>query len=451
MKIVVNGCGKIGSTIVRALTIEGHDVVTVDMDPARINEITGTYDVMGIVGNGGSPDILKECGAGDCDVFISVVSSDEINMLACFFARKMGAKHTVARIRDTEFSDDEKDFFRRELGLSLIINPDLRTAREIHDLLRFPSAVKVERFSNGMDMAELVLREGSMLSGLSLVRIREKFGAHILVCCVLRGGQVIIPDGSFVLETGDRIGITGSVNELGKFMRSASANHKKARDIMILGGSRTATYLAGLIINGGNTVRIVERDRQKCESLCEKLPKAIVINADGTDHDALLEEGLGTVDAFVSLTGLDEQNILTAVHASSVAVSKSVAKVNSGTLAKMAEKIGLDTAVSPKNAVSDVVVRYVRALNESVGSDFETLYRVFDGQVEAIEFRAKSDCKILKTQLKSLKTQKNILVAGIIRDGKVIIPGGSDSVLAGDRVIIIAAGQRIDTLDGILA
>jgi trk system potassium uptake protein TrkA len=219
---------------------------------------------------------------------------------------------------------------------------------------------------------------------------------------------------------------------------------------MILGGSRTATYLASLIINGGNTVRIVERNRQVCESLCEKLPKAIIINADGTDHDVLIEEGLGSVDAFVSLTGLDEQNILSAVHASSVSGAKSVAKVNSESLARMADQIGLDTAVSPKNAVSDVVIRYVRALNESVGSDFETLYRIFDGKVEAIEFRAKSDCKILKTPLKSLNTKNNALIAGIIHDGKVIIPGGSDSVSAGDRVIIIAAGQRIDTLDDII-
>ncbi len=450
MKIVVNGCGKIGSTIVKALTIEGHDVVVVDIDPARINEITATYDVIGIVGNGGSPDILTECGAGGCDVFISVVNSDETNMLACFFARRLGAKNTVARVRDTEFSDEEKSFFRKELGLSLIINPDLLTAREIHDLLRFPSAVKVERFSNGMDMAELVLRDGSLLAGMSLVKIREKYPARILVCCVLRKDEVYIPDGSFVLETGDRIGITGSVNELGKFMRLISANHKKARDIMILGGSRTATYLASLIINGGNTVRIVERNRQVCESLCEKLPKAIIINADGTDHDVLIEEGLGSVDAFVSLTGLDEQNILSAVHASSVSGAKSVAKVNSESLARMADQIGLDTAVSPKNAVSDVVIRYVRALNESVGSDFETLYRIFDGKVEAIEFRAKSDCKILKTPLKSLNTKNNALIAGIIHDGKVIIPGGSDSVSAGDRVIIIAAGQRIDTLDDII-
>jgi len=451
MKIIIAGCGKIGTTILENLVKEGHDIVAIDPNPAVIAELTNIYDVMAVCGNGVDSDVLMEADVGKAELFLAVTGSDELNMLACFLARRLGAKNTVARIRNPEYNDNSLNFMRKQLELSMAINPELLAASELYHILKFPSAIKIETFSRRhMEMIELRLKPDSVLHGLKLSELREKYKATVLICCVRRGDEVIIPDGNFVLQGEDRIGITAAPTEIHKFLRSLGMIQKQAKNVMILGGSRTARYLADMLIGIGCHVKIIERDEKVAAELCEALPKAVIIHGDGARQELLLEEGLRSLDAFVALTGNDEQNILISIFAASQKVPKIIAKVNRDELAAMAEKLGLDTIVSPKKTVADILVRHARALQNSLGSCVETLYKLMDGDAEALEFNVKDDPRLVGIPLKELSLRPHILIAGIIRDRKTIIPGGNDCILAGDHVILVAANQRLSDLSDIL-
>ena len=451
MNIVVVGCGKIGTTILSSLVSEGHDVVAIDTDPAVIEEITNIYDVIGVCGNGVDFDTLEDAGADKAELFISVAGSDEMNMLGCFMAKKMGAKHTIARIRDREYNERGLSFMRQQLDLSMSINPDLLAARELLNILKLPSAAKIETFSRGnFEIVELVLKN-SALDGKKLSELRNQYKAKFLICAVQRGDRVVIPDGNFELKNGDRIGLTASPTEIQKLLRAIGVMQKQARSVMILGGSRTAYYLAKMLSNIGNSVKVIERDSARCTVLCDALPKADIIYGDGAQQELLLEEGLKSVDAFVSLTGMDEENILISIFAALQNVPKVISKINRDELASMAEKLGLDCLVSPKKIISDVIVRYARALQNSLGSNVETLYKLMDGQAEALEFNVKADPKLTGIPLKELQLKTNILIAGIIRERKTLIPAGEDVILPGDRVIVLAADRRLNDLSDILS
>ena len=455
MKIIVCGCGKIGVSILSSLAAEGHDLVALDDDPAVIAEVTNIYDVIGVRGNGADCETLEDAGVRDAELFIAVTGSDELNMLACFLARRMGAGHTIARIRNPEYNDASLDFMKRELELSMAINPELLAARELFDILRLPSAAKVETFSGRtFEMVELVLREDSPLAGLDLRDLRSLFQSKFLVCAVQRGDDVFIPLGDFVLRSGDRIGITASPSEIGKFMRQAGLITKKARSVMLLGGSRTAFYLAKLLAVSGADVKIIERDPDVARELSETLPGVSVTLGDGAQQELLLEEGLRESDAFVSLTGMDEENILISIYAATQKVPKVISKINRDELCSMAEKLGLETCISPRRIIADVMLQYARALENSQGSQVETLYKLMDGRVEALEFRVNQSAEgLTETPLyvlgKNLK--QNVLIAGIIRNRKTIVPGGEDVILPGDRVIVLTAGHRLADLSDILA
>jgi len=451
MKIIIAGCGKIGSTIVENLVYEGHDIVAVDNDPAVIEQITNIYDVMGLCGNGVDSDILEEAVISDAELFVSVAGSDEFNMLSCFLARKMGAKNTIARIRTPEYNDKSLGFMKHQLELSMAINPERLAAHEIFNVIKFPSAVKIETFSRrNLEMVEVILKEDSMLDGLSLVDVRNKFKAKVLVCCIQRGDDVYIPGGNFVLKSGDRIGIIAPHAEIQKLFKGVGLFKKQSKYVMILGGGRVSYYLAEMLINVGISVKIIEKNEKTCEMLTELLPKATVIHGDGAQQELLMEEGLLDSDAFISLTGMDEQNILVSIFAASQKVPKVIAKVNRDELSGMANNLGLDSIVSPKKIVADVLVSYARALQNSLGSNIETLYKLMDGKVEALEFNARDDQRLIGIPLKELSLRKNILIGGIIRDRKTVIPGGDDVILAGDRVVVIAADHRLNDLADIL-
>ncbi|MBO5911960.1 MAG: Trk system potassium transporter TrkA [Clostridia bacterium] len=451
MKIILVGCGNIGATIIASLVSEGHDIVAIDNDAAFLNEITNVYDVMGICGNGADSDVLDEAGACDADLFVSVTGSDELNMLACFLAGKMGAKHTIARVRNPEYNDKSLGFMKDSLMLSMSINPELLAARELYKLLKFPSAVKIENFSRGnLEMIEFRLKPDSVLDGVSLMEMRQKHKAKVLVCYVRREDEVFIPHGNFRLQNGDWVGITASPSDLQKLFKSLGAYQKQAKNVMLLGGSKTAHYLADMLLESGGSVKIIERDREICERLSETLPKAVILNGDGAQQELLLEEGIRSLDAFVSLTNMDEANILLSIFASNQNVSKVIAKVNRDELIGMAENLGLDTVVSPKKIISNVLVSYARALENSKGSNVETLYKIADGKAEALEFNVKPDSKVIGIPLKTLAIKKGVLIAGIIRDRKTLIPMGDDMILSGDSVVIIAADQGLRDLDGIL-
>lgn len=451
MKIIISGCGKIGKTIIESLLLEGHDVTVIDNDLKVISDITNIYDVIGVCGNGADADILLEADVENAELMVSVTSSDELNMLSCFLAKKLGAKYTVARIRNPEYNDKNLSFVREQMDISLTINPELFAALNLYNLLKLPSAAKVETFSGRkFEIVEIKLKPDSLLDGLKIADLRNKFKAKFLISAVLRNEEAYIPDGNFVLKSGDKICISANTIEIVRLMREMGIQQNPAKKIMILGGGKLAFYLAKILSEGNNSVTVVEKNPSVCEAFCEALPKITVVNADGTDQEVLLEEGILSVDAFVSLTGLDEQNILMSAYALSKSVPKVITKINRAELMPLAENWGLDTVVSPKMTVSDIIVRYARALENSQGSSVETLYKLLDDKVEVLEFIVKDDFSAIEIPFKELSLKKNILVAGIMRNRKTIIPSGDDMLLPNDRVIIIAANQHINKLSDIL-
>ncbi len=451
MKILIVGCGKIGTSIIESLVVEGNDVVAIDDSPAVIEEIGNIYDVMTVCGNGADTETLEEAGVSKADIFVAVTGSDEFNMLACFVAERMGAKHTIARIRKPEYNDKSLDFLRKNLKLTVSVNPEWMAAKELYNVLKLPAAVNIESFSRGnLEMVEIRLKNDSALDGLSLIELRRKYKAQFLVCAVQRGDEVYIPDGNFVLKSGDRIGITASTTELHKLLKMLGLVQKSAKSVMILGASRISYYLAKRLILSGNKVVVIDKNEQVCKAFAESLPEAVVIYGDGAEQELLLEEGLETVDAFVALTGVDELNILISIFASSKNVPKVITKVNRNELASMANNLGLDSIVSPKKIVSNVLARYARALKNTVGSNIETLYKLMDGGIEAIEFNVSPDFKGANIPLKELSLKPHILIAGIIRNRKAVIPTGNDIILPGDRVVVIASGTQLLDLADIL-
>ncbi|MBP5271050.1 MAG: Trk system potassium transporter TrkA [Clostridia bacterium] len=452
MKIVIAGCGKTGSAIVSCLVEEGHDITVIDSDRAVVEEMTDRFDVMGVCGNAAEIEILREADAGDCRLFAATAESDETNMLACFLAGKLGAGHTIARIRNPEYNDESLGFTCQQLGLSEPLNPDRLAATEIWNVLKFPSAVKIEPFSGRFELIELVIKKEMPVIGMSLVEMRRRYDARFLICAVQRGDQTFIPTGSFVLAEGDRIAVTAVPSEVQKLLRRMGILKKSARSVMIIGAGKACYYLARLLSSSGVSVKVVEKDRDRCAAFADEIGDAnvMIINGDGASREVLLEEGLEKTDALVALTGSDEQNIIISIYASSVGVPKVIPKVNRRELAEIAEKLGLDTVISPRKAVTGLLASYARALENSEGSNLEALYHVLDGSAEAIEFKVNGDFRYLGVPLRDVSMRKNVLIAGIIRKGRAIIPSGDESILEGDRVVVISSGLRLGDITDLI-
>ena len=452
MKIIVVGCGKIGRSIIDALSNEGHDITAIDNNEEVLTDVTNAYDVMGVCGNVIDTDTLDEASVKNADMFICMTGADEYNMLACYLAKKIGVKYTVARIRNPEYNDKSLSFIRNHLEISMAINPDLLSAREMFNILKLPSVAKVEIFSRrNLELVELRITEDMKLDGIKLMKLREKFKVKFLICAVARDDTLYVPDGNFQLKTNDKIGLTAAPNEMIKLLRMLGVERKQAKNVMILGGSKAAYYLASMITNVGNDVTIIEKNEQKCHNLSTAIPKATIIHGDGSEQGFLVEEGLENVDAFVALTGMDEQNILLSNYANIHKVPKVISKINREDLFYIAQRMGLDTLISTKSITSNVILQYARALENSYGSNVETLYKVMDGKAEALEFNVKADSKIINIPLKDLTLKQNVLIGGIMRGRKTIIPTGNDTINAGDRVIIISTNQRLQDLGDILA
>lgn len=451
MNIIVAGCGKIGTVLIERLLEDGHDITAVDVEKTCIDSVANNYDIIGVCGNCADPDTLREASVESADVFIAATETDETNMVSAFFAKRMGAKHTIARIRRTEYNDGDISFIRKELELSRTINPEQAAARSIYNILKMPSASKIETFATrSLEMIEIKLRDNSPLSGLTLKQIREKHNGTYLICAVKRGETTTIPNGDFVLQSGDKTGIIAPHSELTKLLKKLGFINQKMSDVMILGGSRIACYLAKSLAATAS-VKILEQNKDRCVLLSKELPRCEIINSDGAHSEILAEEGLKDMDAFVALTGLDEENILMSVYANSLGVPKVVTKVNRNELAGMSELLGLDSIFSPGKLVADTVVSYVRALQDAPGGKVETLYKLMDDTAEALEFIASESFSASGRKLMETKFRSNILVAGIIRNGETIIPSGTDCIMPGDRVIIISARQGIKALSDILA
>lgn len=452
MKIIIFGCGKIGATIIQSLAGEGHDIVALDKDSAVVEEVSNLYDVMGICGMGVDSDTMNEAGVEDAELFVAVTGSDELNMLACFLARKMGAKHTIARIRTPEYNDESLGFMKQHLNISMALNPDLLASHEIFNILSFPSASKVETFSGrNLEIVELVLNENFPFVGMKLMDLRKNYDGAFLVCVVVRDDKAFIPDGNFELKAGDRIGVTASHADMQRLMKNIGLPQKKPSSVMILGASRMSYYLAKKLISIGTKVKIVDSDKAACEAFSKRVPQATLIVGDGMQPEVLLEEGIGDVDAFIALTGSDEVNVLGSFFAKGQNVPAVISKVNRPELAQTAERLGLVSIVSPQKSVSDVLSRYARALHNSIGSNVETLYKMFDGKAEVLEFNVRPDFKYSDIPLREIQLKQNILVAGIVRGRKPIIPSGNDIILPGDKVIVMTAGHVLSDLSDIIA
>ena len=451
MNVVIVGDGKVGGTIARQLSGEGHDIIVIDNNAAVLTNAVNTMDIISVEGNGASVAVQKRAGVPHADLLIAATSADEVNMLACLVGKKLGARHTIARVRNPEYLE-QITMLKDELGLSMTVNSEMAAAEEISRLLRFPSALKIEPFARGkVELVELKIPEHSVLNGMPLWAIYKEFQVKVLVCAVQREGNVYIPGGDFVLQAGDKINVTAPHLEIANFFRTIGIFRNSVKSVMIIGGGRMAYYLAKEMLSLRVRVKIIEMDMKRCEYLCEMLPEAVVIHGDGTDKELLYEEGLEKTDALVALTGMDEENIVVSLYAKAKKVSKVIAKINRISFDEILDNLDIDGFISPKTIAANNIVRYVRAMKNSVGSsNVETLHRLINDRVEALEFKVREASPVVGVPLKNLKTKDGLLVATIIRKTKVIIPGGNDSIEIGDSVIIVTTNKRLTDLKDIL-
>lgn len=450
MQIIIVGCGKVGTALAVKLSVEGHNITVVDMDSNVVNLVANQYDIRGIVGNGASYSVLSEADLEHTDLIIAVTESDELNLLCCVIAKKAGSCQTIARVRDPIYLH-ERVFLRKELGLTMTINPEFAAAVEISRLLCFPSAIEIDTFSKGLvEMLRLRLTHSCILDGMALKDISSSMGCDVLVCAVERDGDVTIPSGDFVLRTGDTLSMVATHKNAAMFFHKIGLNTNHVKNTMIIGGGQIAVYLTNLLQKMGISVKIIESDEKRCELLCDLLPKAVVICGDGSDEELLCEERIGEMDSVVTLTGIDEENIILSLYAKSKVKVKTVTKVNRIQLNEVIRSLDLDSVVYPKHLVAESILQYVRAAQNSIGSNVETLYKLVDDKVEAVEFHIQGYSKVANISLQDLRMRRDVLVACISRNGKVIIPGGQDQILPGDNVVVVTTASGLTDVEDIL-
>jgi len=450
MDIVIVGDGKVGYTLAEQLNKEGHDITIIDNRADILNSTLEMLDVMGVRGNGASMEVQMEAGVPSADLLIAATSGDEVNMLCCLTAKMLGAKRTIARVRNPEYST-QLQMLKEPLGLSMVINPELESAREIARVVKFPPALKIETFSKGrVELIEFKLLEHMPIVGKSLMEMPQIIDSNVLICAVDRGGAVIIPRGSFVLEAGDRIHITGAARQITSFLSQIGGIHLKVRSLMLVGGGRIAYYLAKMLDVKAFRIKIIEKNRERCDELCDLLPNATIIHGDGSDIDVLESEGIEEADAFVALTNIDEENLIMSMVANEKKVPKIITKTGRFDNLSILEKLGIDTVINPKMTTANHIIQYVRAVQNSVHfNNIKTLYKIVNGKAEATEFTATSDTAHLNVRLDQLHLKRNLLLAVIVRDGKVIIPHGEDVIKEGDSVIVLTNEHKLSCLNNI--
>ena len=451
LHIIIVGCGKVGHTLTEQLVREGHDVTIVDVSERVIRDTTEVYDVMGIRGNGASLSVLMEAGLREADLVIAVTGSDELNLLCCTIAKKAGGElAAIARVRNPDYAE-ELSYLRQQLGLSMIINPELEAAREIARLLSRPQALTVSAFAKGhAELVRFKIPSGNVLCGRSIMQLDNLFRFGYLVCAVERDGSVSIPSGSFVLHEGDDITILASSRDVHCIFDSIGMRGQAVKSCMIIGGGKSSSYLAKQLLEQKLEVKIIESNRQRCEELSNLLPEALVICGDGGDEELLKEEGIGSAEAFVPLTGLDEENILLTLYAKRIPGLKTITQINRITFNDVIDGLELGSVVYPKYITSEAIIAYVRARQNSIGSNVETLYHMFDNRVEAIEFHVRKDAPVCGVPLMQLKKKDNLLIACINRGGKIIFPRGQDAIMEGDSVIIVTTHTGFGDISDIL-
>lgn len=446
MKIVIIGLGTIGRTILKTLSEEGHTITIIDDNKDKVDDLIEKYDIYGIVGNGACLDIQKEASVGEADLAIVLTDSDELNIFACLVAKKLGVKNTIARVRNPDYRKQILEM-RDDLGISMIVNPELDTAREIFNLINLPSIAQFERFARGkILLVEIIANSTCSLVGESLNSVGKKFSAKVLICAVQRGTSVTIPSGDFVIEEGDKIYLTSDAKSLRDFLAQINLYIVPLKNIMIVGGSKISYYLANELSKKKYKIRLIESDKETAEELAEALPSVSVILGNGTQHDLLIEEGIEAMDAFVALTDIDEENMIASMFANKMKVRKTITKIKNEHLYGMIDELGIHNNVSPNDIVASRIISYIRAIVNTDGSNVLTLYKLVSGQVEALEFVAKKSENICDKPLKDLNIKKNCLIAGIFRQNEVIRPGGNDCIRLGDNVIVVTTHKNFNDL-----
>lgn len=451
LKIIIVGCGKVGSTLLEELSKEGHELSIIDQRSERIMEMTNMYDILGICGNGASYSVQKEAGIENADLVIAVTDSDELNLLCCTIAKRVGNCATIARVRTPDYSK-EVGYLRDKLGLAMIINPELEAAKEASHVLFLPTALEVNSFAHGQaEMVKFKIPAGNELIDMSIAHLGRHITNEILICAVEREGEVYIPSGNFILREGDVVSFVSNRKVAREFLQKIGFETRRVKNCLIVGGGRAAYYLAKELLRGGIRVTIIERDFKRCEELSVQLPKAVVINGDGTDKELLKEAGIEEAEAFVALTGIDEENILLTLHAKKVSNAKVVTKINRITFTEVIDNLDLGSVIYPKYITSEAIIAYVRARKASKCSNVETLYHMFNHRVEAIEFKAQEESAVTNIAFKDMHLKKDLLVACIARKGSVIIPSGDDCILPGDTVMIVTRHTGFNELTDIMA
>ena len=449
MKIIIVGCGKVGEELAATLSQEGNDITVIDRNDHVLDNLRSQYDVMGVAGNGANYSVQLEADITHADLMIAVTGSDELNLLCCLIAKKAGNCHTIARVRNPEYST-QMAYLKEELGLAMVINQEQTAAREIARVLRFPSAIEIDTFAKGrVELLRFRVPEQSVLDQMSLIDMRVKLQCNVLVCTVERGGSIVIPGGDFVLHSGDVISIVSEARSEEQFFRKIGVRQNTIRDVMIIGGGDIAYYLADILGAYGIRVTLIERKEDRCGELCELLPKATIIHGDGSSKHLLEEEGMDRMDGFVSLTDIDEENVILSLYARKMGLKKVITKINHISFDEVIDTLDLDTIIAPRNLTAEYILQYVRARKNSMGSNVETLHRIVDRKAEALEFIVSENFNRRNIPLQDLPLRKNILIACLYRKGKIILPRGSDVMLPGDTVIIVTTGRGLNDIEDI--
>ena len=450
LNIIIAGCGKVGITLIDQLSKEGHYITVIDKNSTKLQTLSNNYDIMTICGNGASYSVQREAGIESADLIIAVTDSDELNLLCCTVASRSGKCSAIARVRTPDYSI-EANYLKNRLGLARIINPELEAANEVTRILSLPTALDVTPFAHGqVEMVKIKIPENSFLDNMEIQNISKNISTDFLISAVERNGEVFIPSGSFILKSGDIMSVVAARRDILSTLKKMNFKSTPIKNTLIIGGGKVAYYLAKQLLNIGFDVKIIEQDRERCEELSILLPKAIIINGDGTDEDLLKEEGIQNCDSFVPLTGIDEENIMLTLYASKVSNAKAVTKINRINFTNVIAGLDLGSVVYPRFLTSEAIIAYVRAMKNSMNSCIETLSHLFNQRVEAIEFKIKEAPAVTNIPLMDLKLKNNLLICVINRNGRVFIPSGQDCFMDGDSVVLVTTHQGFNDINDIL-
>lgn len=449
MNIVIIGGGKVGEILCQELALENNNVVLIEAIPERLERIINKTDITGLAGDGADYDNLVEAGVEHCDMFIAVTPEDETNIISSIIAKQLGAKYTIARVRNPKYTN-HIEFVRKSLGINLVINPEMVAARYISKSIQFPHSLSIESFGKGrVNMVELEIKEGSPLANQSLIQFRQDYG-EVLICALTHAKKTTIPSGQTILRIGDRLHVTGAREDLAYFYLKAGYREDKIRSVLIIGGGRLSYYVINLLSNLAIDIKVIENNEERAIELAHHFPQVVVIKGDGMDQDLLLEERIESFDVVLSLTGIDEENIINSMYALSLGIGKVMTKVSRTGLLRILGDSDLQSVVTPKRLITNNILRYVRSLRNATASNVEALIRIADDQVETLQFLIKKGSRVIGVKLKDLNTKNNLLIAYIIRDDQLIYPSGEDVILSGDHVLIVTMHKSFDDIDDIL-